>query len=125
MEMTMTKRYALIDNSSGFVWWVGDAADPINACELADKEIDAGEALDRTYEETTKFGLATNESGYFVYEVGADFDVDDGQSRKSIAAVDAFPLVAVVRIGSKDEDSTAEAEKAQFAMAIEEYNARS
>ena len=31
-------RYATIELNSGYVWWVGEAADPIDACRKSDAE---------------------------------------------------------------------------------------
>lgn len=97
--MTTTQiRYALIETGSGFVWWVGEAADPIDACRKADREIDPSEAAVRTYREVTRYeSTHSSDGGYLVFEVPAGFDVDNGQDSAEIEAVEAHRCVAAVR----------------------------
>ncbi|MFN4287554.1 MAG: hypothetical protein ACK4E3_03555 [Brevundimonas sp.] len=77
-------RYAIIDNPSGYIWGVTDAADPIDACRKIDQEI-GGET--REYDTVPRFSFG-NEAGYHVYEVPADYNVDDGQSEREIARLE-------------------------------------
>ena len=83
------KRYATIEQNSGFVWWVGEADSPEDACVKSHAEGDR-EAI--SFER--KYGNNTA-GGYAVYEVPADFDVDDGQDQRQIEATAAFPMVGV------------------------------
>lgn len=89
-------RYAIIDNASGYVWWVGDAADPISACHAADREVGAEPRV----AEIASGARPVNESGYWVYAAPADFAVDDGQDENAILATEELPLAAYVRMGS-------------------------
>ena len=85
--------YVLIDNFSGFVWGGADAADPVAACAILDKEV-GGEP--RKYEITRISN--TTESGYLVFEAPADWlPVDDGQSQDEIKRTLALHKVAEVK----------------------------
>ncbi len=89
-------RYILIDNCSGYIF--GDSADlkgklfigtPIEFAAALDASIGAQA---RTYEEVSRYALASNESGYHVYRVdvyGSEaLDVVwDGQDQDTIDAV--------------------------------------
>ena len=83
----MSRRYALIDADSGYVWWVGDAESPEAACTAATLETGGDE---RTYQRVELRALG---DGYRVYEAPAGFDVDDGQNRTAIERVEAMPFV--------------------------------
>ena len=90
----MTKiRYALIDNNSGYVFGVVDASNPVEAAKILDQKIGDGS---REYEEAGRPDFS-NETGYHVYHAPADFEVDDGQNEKEIAAVSALPKAGYVR----------------------------
>ena len=86
-----SQHYALIENHSGDVWWVGYAESPEEACHLADAETDARGWDHERFEECAD--LASNESGYLVYSAPADFKFGDGKDRSRIAAVSAMPFV--------------------------------
>jgi hypothetical protein len=91
-------RFAIIDVKSGFVCGVTDATDPADACKRIDH--DAGE-YGREYETFSPLSAALSlegHSGYLVHRVDADFDVADGQDADAIAAVQAFPRVAIVLV---------------------------
>lgn len=90
--MNANKTFALIDNCSGFVWWVGAAATPEEACAAATLET-GGDA--QSYEAAHQ--LASNEGGYHVYEAPSGFDVNDGQDQNEIDAVSTMPLVGKFR----------------------------
>jgi len=94
----MSKTYALIDNASGYVWGVTQAADPITACQIIDTQ---NKSPDWLYTEVNRFSFS-NESGYHVYEVPHGFDVDDGSDAAAISAVEAFPRVACVSTRQAD-----------------------
>lgn len=91
-------RYILIDNGSGYVF--GDSADvDLLGAVLTGSPIEYAAALDRsigeprrTYEETSRNSLASNETGYHVYRAdvrGSEVVpvVHDGQNRETIEAV--------------------------------------
>lgn len=84
-------RYATIDLNSGYVWWLGDADTPHDACVKSDAVSDV---YGRSFED--KYGHDTG-GGYAVYEVDDSFDVNDGQSRDEIAAAEAFPHIGNFR----------------------------
>jgi len=89
------RRYAIIDNASGFVWGVANATSPIEACRVIDAEIGG---LDNP-KYAVVWRLDGNETGYAVYAVPADFDVTDGQDEVQIAATEAYEKVATVLRG--------------------------
>lgn len=76
-------RYALIDNPSGYVWYLTDAATPKEACEIADREI-GGEPSQ--YDYVPRFDFS-NQAGYRVFEVPPGFDIKDGQDEAEIERV--------------------------------------
>jgi hypothetical protein len=92
---TNITRYAIIDNHSGFIWGITDAKTPIDACATIDAEI-GGEL--REYEEVSLLAATT---GYHVYQVPADFDVNDGQDQDEIDRVSTFDRVAMVRVTTR------------------------
>lgn len=85
-------RYILIDNCSGYIW--GDTGD-LNGAARDETPIEAAARLDaslmgglRTYEETSRHDLASNETGYHVY-------------RADVGGSEAVPLVS----NGQDEDT--------------------
>ncbi len=99
---TTTTRYALIDSHSGFVWGVVDAADPLDAAALVERDADPSAAAGRSYEEITASD-ATSRDHYLVYDATAlTIEITDGQDDAQIEAVGALPLVA--RVCSVDND---------------------
>lgn len=93
--------YALIDNASGFVMWQGFESDPIAACEAADNEINAGEK--REYNEVFASELASNQSGYHVYQLEPDYrEIEDGCDELEIQSVEQHERVAVIRCTTVD-----------------------
>jgi hypothetical protein len=94
-------RFALIDIDSGFAWGVADAESPAEACRLVDEDFGAD---GRDYEDHGPDSYADRQGrpGYIVHEVPAGFDVDDGQDKAQIAAVEAHPRVAIVLITDND-----------------------
>ena len=84
-------RFATIDLASGFVWWVGDAEDPADACARSHAE--TGNTPAEFVACTRTDGAAT----YAVHEVPAGFDVEDGQQAAAIAATEAHPLAGYFR----------------------------
>jgi hypothetical protein len=93
-------RYATIDAQSGYVWWVGAADSPADACTRSTKET-VGDGAQ--YESCSSSDAAVS---YFVHEVAADFDVEDGQSQTEIEATEAFPLVGAFRRIEAEDSST-------------------
>lgn len=99
MERQMT-RYATIDAHSGFVWWVGEAENPIDACEKSTAATGGDQSV--RYEER---GLNGTGISYFVHEVPAGYDVADGQAQDEIEAVEAFRCVgAFAAVGDEGFD---------------------
>lgn len=90
--MIATKTFALIDNCSGFVWWVGAAETAAAACTKATLE-NSLEAVE--YEATSN--LASNEGGYHVHVAPDGYACLDGQDELAIAEVSAMPLVGMFR----------------------------
>jgi hypothetical protein len=80
--------FALIDYSSGAVWWVGEAASPEAACAAATLETGMEVA-----EYESVYRLAYGDDGYLVYAARDGFDVTDGQDQEQIDAVSALPLI--------------------------------
>lgn len=91
------KRYALIDTNSGFVWWVGDAASPEEACKKAD--IDTGGEFRGEYRHIGWYSYKSGMDGYVVYEVPACFEVNDGQDQEEIATVESMTSIGLHVIG--------------------------
>ena len=94
-EWAAMHNYALIDNASGYLWWIGEAASPELACAAATMHTGGYEA---------QYGvvgrLDPNADGYFVYEAPADFKLGEvgrlpliGVSQPLIDAVGDLPLV--------------------------------
>lgn len=85
-------RYILIDNYSGFIW--GDSSD-LEGKAFIGTPIEFATALDtfskntpRSYEEVSRYALASNESGYHVYLAGEAIPiVQDGSDEVEIEAV--------------------------------------
>ena len=98
-------RYALIDISSGAIFNVIDAETPEAAAWATDRELGNEK---RKYERVAHPSqFAANQTGYFVYEVPADFDCDDGIDKQQIEAVKAHPLVASLRSIKLDVEEVA------------------
>lgn len=117
----MSKRFALIDNPSGYYYGAFNADDAIGACRAIEEELPHPEPVDfeRTYE------LASNESGWIVYEMPADFDPDDDMDcdveRKTNAVLRAsLSRAGLYRVIKVDPD--AERAKADWIAACEASN---
>jgi len=106
-------RYILIDNCSGYIF--GDTGDldgpardetPLEAAARLDAHI--GERS-RSYEEVSRYGLASNETGYHVYRAdvrGAEAIplVDDGLDQQLIESVEReCQYVTTIRCTSADD----------------------
>jgi hypothetical protein len=90
-------RYIAVDNCSGYIW--GDSADlnghiftgtPLEFSAALDAAI--GTPWDRTYEETSRYALASNETGYHIYRADVNGSeavavINDGQDQEMIEAV--------------------------------------
>lgn len=92
--------YAMIDNYSGYFWGGAHADTPEDACKYLDMTV--GED-NLQYEDVS--ALASNETGYHVYEVLDDFDFSDcdGQAKEIIDYIKMFPKVAVIKITKGSE----------------------
>ena len=80
--------YATIDAHSGFVWWIGEAETPAEACTKSTAETGGDSGVQ--YEERSRYDAGLS---YYVHKVPAGFDVQDGQHPANIEAVEAFPCV--------------------------------
>jgi hypothetical protein len=91
--------YATIDLSSGYIWWVGKASTPEQACSISTAEPggDAGVIYERI--SASERG---NGSGYAVHEVPADFVCDNGQDAEQISAVKAMPLAGYYNVAATE-----------------------
>ncbi len=100
-------RYILIDNCSGYIF--GDSAD-LDGQIFSGTPIEFAAALDasigahgRTYEDVSRYALASNETGYHVYRADVDGSeavdvVWDGQDQDTIdAVIDNCEYVTAIR----------------------------
>ena len=89
-------RFATIELNSGFVWWIGDADDALQACQRSD--VDTG-CTDQPGEfiATSLSEIKSTEGGYAVYPVPADYDVQDGQDQEAIDVTAAHRLASYYR----------------------------
>lgn len=87
-------RYAILESNTGFVWGVVDAESPLAACSAVDAEI-GGYPFDGEYQEVTASELRTSRGCYDVRIAPEGFDVQDGQDREEISAVEALPRAGV------------------------------
>jgi hypothetical protein len=85
--------FALIDNDSGIIWWVGKAGCAEYACEIATRET-SGES--KVFEEYPR-ERSNGGGGFWVYETPDDFTCNDGKDQQQINAVSAMPLVGYYR----------------------------
>lgn len=83
-----TDHFALIDNLSGHVRWVGNADTPEDACQRATAE--TGGQPGTAYEHCSLLPTGT---GYLVYRAPLGFDVENGHDADQIAAVRALPFL--------------------------------
>lgn len=90
-------RYAIIEHESGYIWWVGDAADPIDACRKCDRD-NLLPADDYKYQEISRPAPALFCTLYHVHAAPDGYDVDDGQNAAAIRAVRTLPLAAHIRV---------------------------
>lgn len=65
-------RYALVHNTIGNIWYVGDAPNAIEACQNFANDVGGS---DDTFCEVSQFGNA--EVGFFVYEVPSEWGSDE------------------------------------------------
>lgn len=96
MTNQTTRRFATLELNSGYVWWVGDAADEADACRKSDAE--GQYEPEGEYRRITSSEINNTDSGYAVYEAPAGVDVSDGQDEAEIAAVSALPLAGYYRV---------------------------
>ena len=88
------QRFAIIESNSGYVWGVVDAETAMAACAACDAEV-GGDRGEGAYEEVSASELRTTRGVYDVRTAPAGFDVQDGQDREEIAAVEAMPRAGV------------------------------
>ena len=98
MTKQTSARYAVIDNGSGFIWGVVDAASPLAACAAVDADLCPHDGP-RTYTEANRYNLLGD--GFHVYVAPATFDCDDGQDEIAIAAVSDMPYAMAVAVSVK------------------------
>lgn len=89
-----TNRFATIELNSGYVWWVGHADSPEDACTQAD-EVSGLEP--RHHVEISRATMLDGHGGYAVYIVPEALDIDDGQAGDVIRAVRVHNLVGYYR----------------------------
>jgi hypothetical protein len=96
----VTERFALIDNRSGYVWWVGDATTPEAACQRA--TVETGGPGDTNFEKRS--WLFIGGPGYLVYLAPAGFDIY-GQDSATLAIVRALPFLGLYSavVGNDDD----------------------
>lgn len=95
LQKPATRRFATIELNSGYVWWVGDAADEADACRKSDAE--GGGQTEGQYRRIMSSEINSTAGGYAVHEVPAGFYLTDGQDKNQISAVTAQPLVGYYR----------------------------
>lgn len=88
------QRFAIIESYSGYAWGVVDAETALAACAACDAEY-GGDRGEGAYEEVSASELRTTRSLFDVRTAPAGFDVQDGQDREEIAAVEALPRAGV------------------------------
>ncbi|VFR39567.1 hypothetical protein ANK1_2783 [plant metagenome] len=88
------KRYAYIDNCSGYIWGLQDATTPQQGAKQMDAEL--GER-GRQYD-LTDGPAFSNETGYHVHVVPMDLDIADGQDEDVIKVVSALPYAGYLRV---------------------------
>jgi hypothetical protein len=93
-EKESMQRFAIIESNSGYVWGVVDAETALAACAACDAEV-GGDRGEGAYEEVSASELRTTRGVYDVRTAPAGFDVQDGQDRDEIAAVEALPRSGV------------------------------
>jgi len=90
-----TRRFATIELNSGYVWWVGDADDEIDACRKSDAE--GQNEPEGEYRRIMASEINSTAGGYAAHEVPKGFYLTDGQDQHQISAVTAQPLVGYYR----------------------------
>lgn len=84
------QRFAILESNSGYVWGVVNAETALAACAECDREV-GGDRGEGAYESVSVGELNTTRGVYDVRIAPEGFDVQDGQDRDEIAAVDALP----------------------------------
>lgn len=89
-------RYATIEYNSGYVWWVGEAADP-EAAVIASDAVDPSSAGEHRYVEVYSGRITDSNGGFYVYEVPSGFDAvaeqyDEVEKYPKVAAFKAIPI---------------------------------
>jgi len=89
-------RFAVLESNSGFVWGVVDADCPLAACSAVDEDAGCHHDEAGIYETVSLGELRTTRGGiYDVRSAPEGFDVQDGQDRSAIDAVEALPRAGV------------------------------
>ena len=86
-------QYTLVDNASGYIWWQGKAFNSVAACQAACESLAPGD----TYDFWHVHSLASNETGYHVYQTPDSFVVEDGAHQEAIAMLERFERVATIQ----------------------------
>jgi hypothetical protein len=100
----MSKRFAFIDNNSGYYYGSVDAADAISACRIMEKQEPHPFKVD--FKPVSVSEMNSNESGWHIYEVPEWFDIRcdmDGQSARTTDRIATFPRVEIVKVINADE----------------------
>lgn len=93
-------RYALIHGYTGVVYYVCDAANPKQACEICDQDID-GEVV--AYESRARQN-SSEDFGYHVHEAPAGWDCADGTDEEEIEKVGAMPYCGFYSPAGREEE---------------------
>jgi hypothetical protein len=118
----MSKRFALLDTASGYYYGAFNADDAIGACRIFEKQEPHPYPVD--FKPAYASELASNDTGWFVYEVPADFDSDgvlDGQSTKTTDLIATFPRVEIVKVVAVDPN--ADRDRSDWIASCEASNA--
>jgi hypothetical protein len=84
MSVAKPNRFSTLGLNSGYVWWVGNADSPTQACEKSDSE---GRNEPRQFVEVTR--SQRDRADYVVYAVPAQLTVTDGQDPEQIKCVES------------------------------------
>lgn len=93
-------RFVTIELNSGYVWWVGDADDAVDACNRSDAE--TGNLHPGKWERISASEIRSTAGGYAVHSVPDGYEVYDGRDQSAIDAAKAMPLAGYFRRIAED-----------------------
>ncbi|MDE3011036.1 MAG: hypothetical protein KGI67_09125 [Pseudomonadota bacterium] len=94
---TSWQKFAVIEQLTGYMWWIGDARDPIDACKNADLHSPMAAPVEAREFEQIDGSRIGSQSAYAVYSVPAGLLVTDGADDVQIDAVTSPALVGYFR----------------------------